>query len=351
MRLMQRMTIGAIAVALAAPVLGCDDTPDRGSGSPLGPSLGLTRIVVAGPDAVPLGSTAQFTATAHQVDGSTRDFTNEAIWRSSNESVLSLSSNGLATGHDRGEASVSAVASGLSAVKSEVMVLPPGTFRLMGAVRDEGVPVSGAQMTVIGGEGAGLTTSTAEDGRYRLYGVAGDVEVRISRAGYLVETRRVQVVRHETVDFDLTPDGSLPNVAGSYTLTISAAGTCTTLPDKASVRTYRAILTQKGAEVTVSLEGADFLEQGPSRFNTFRGTVEPDRVTFRPGNDFYYGPEVIERLPTATSAYLTFFGIAVTAPSGSMRSGSLVGTIETQSTSLRPVVSCSSPDHRFTLTP
>lgn len=54
----------------------------------------MSRLEVAGPSAVPPGETAQFRATAHFSDGTTRDVTGEAAWLSSNSSVLTLSGGG-----------------------------------------------------------------------------------------------------------------------------------------------------------------------------------------------------------------------------------------------------------------
>lgn len=144
-----------LALALAGLLGACDDAPTRPSGGGVNPDVPVTttRLEIAGPDAVAPGESAQFAATAYQSDGSTRNVTNEAQWRSGNPSVLSISANGLATGRERGEAPITAAFAGRTANKSNVFVLPAGTYRLAGAVRDAGVLVSGARVEVTAGTG------------------------------------------------------------------------------------------------------------------------------------------------------------------------------------------------------
>ena len=42
-----------------------------------------------------------------------------------------------------------------------------------------GIPVVGARVEATGGQSAGVQTTTAPDGRYRLYGVAGDTTLNV----------------------------------------------------------------------------------------------------------------------------------------------------------------------------
>ena len=70
------------------------------------------------------------------------------------------------------------------------------------------------------------------------------------------------------------------------------------------MRTYTAVLAQKGATLNGTLEGAEFHVASYGTLNRFTGTVQPDRVTFRMSAFYYYYsylPGVVERLATPTT--------------------------------------------------
>jgi hypothetical protein len=348
--------VGAIALA------ACDDGPTRPSPPPGGGGTTpppaappLLRITVDGPASVAPGESAQFTATGHYSDGSTRNVTTETgiAWRSSITRILSVSSSGVATGGDRGEASITATFTGRNAVKSGVLVLPPGTYRLMGTVTDTGFPLSNVRVEVTHGPAAGMVTTASPT--YRLYGVAGDTELRVQKDGYRDERPRVQVANHQTMDIELTPSAPRENVEGTYTLTVTADPECpVTLPEQARVRTFTAALRQQGPRVTVTLEGSTFLTLGSHTHNSFSGTLEGDRLTFFMTDPFYYYfyyymPDVIELLTPTTYLYLS--GSVTASRSGNSRSGSLSGLFGTMEgpPRFRPITSCRSNGHRFEL--
>ena len=119
------------------------------------------------------------------------------------------------------------------------------------------------------------------------------------------------------------------------------------------MRTYTAILVQRGATLDGTLEGAEFYVESYGTLNRFSGLVQPDRVTFRlspPFDYIFYLPDVLERLTTPTSTYLAIVGDAVTTESNGRRSGALNGVIETMDGSFRRLVSCRSRNHQFVLT-
>lgn len=347
----------ALALALAGLLGACDDAPTRPS-SGVNPDVPVitTRFEITGPDTVPPGESAQFTATAYQSDGSTRSVTNEAQWRSGNLRVLSISATGLATGLERGEAPITAGFAGRTATKSDVVVVPAGTSRLVGTVRDAGLPVPGARVEVTAGTGRGLIALTNTVG-YRLYGVFGDIEVRVTLAGYQEQRKSVQVTSHQTLDFDLILSRPRDEVSGTYILKVTAAAEChAVLPEEARIRTYTAVLKQDGPRLTVTLEGSKFVVDGSRTLNSFRGTVEPNRVTFVLNGYFadvfyLYLPDVLEQLSTPT--LFSVSGSAVTAVSPAGLSGTLSGTIETlQSISVgrfQTIASCRSDGHQFVL--
>ncbi|MCX5918261.1 MAG: Ig-like domain-containing protein, partial [Deltaproteobacteria bacterium] len=72
-------------------------------------SLGLNGIVVtpANPS-IPLGVREQFTATGYYNDGTSHDITTQVTWSSSNPSVATVDSTGLATAFSLGTATITA---------------------------------------------------------------------------------------------------------------------------------------------------------------------------------------------------------------------------------------------------
>jgi hypothetical protein len=344
-------------LVLAALFVACDKSPNRPTPpTQTGPPV-ILSLVITGPDSVPPGTTAQYTAIALQSDQSSRNVTNEAAWRTSDASVLTISStSGLASAHDRGETSVTASLGERSAVKTPVIVVPPGTFRLAGIVRESGVPVFDARVEVTSGTGQGLTATSA--GTYRLYGVAGDIELLVTKDGYLEQRKRLQVANHlATADFDLQLSRPRVEVGGTYTLRVTAGPECSAmLPPEARTRTFTAVVRQDGPRLDVVLEGARFFVDRGRTFNRFFGTAETSRVTFYISGpqDFYYssyGPDVVEQLTDTT--LFTMSGSALATVSSGGVSGTLDGLVEavqgTQPGRLQRIASCRSTEHQFVL--
>lgn len=352
MQRFQLLTGCASALALAGLLGACDDGPTEPS--PQNVPVTTTRLEITGPNTIAPGESAQFSATAYQSDGSTRDVTNEAEWRSGNHWALTISATGLATGRDRGEASIGAGFAGRTAWKNDVVVVPADTYRLVGTVTDASLPVPGARVEVTAGIGQGLLALTNSVG-YRLYGVSGDIEVRVTREGYQEQRKNLQVTTHQKLDFDLALSRPRDEVAGTYTLTVTAAAECRSeLPEEARIRTYTAVVEQDGPRLTVSLEGSTFATGYGRTFNSFHGTVEPNRVTFLLNgyyaHDFYlYLPDVVEQLAAPT--LFSVSGSVVTTVSPAGLAGSLDGVIETLE-DLSPgkfqrIASCRSSGHQF----
>jgi hypothetical protein len=361
-----RMTtsgVGAVpATALAGLIvvaagMACDDSPSRNPVQPTptaGPTPIVTRLELSGPGTVNLGESEQFTAIGIMSDGSTRDMTGEATWRSSNTTVLTVSDRGLAAGIQAGDVSLSVSTPGRSAVLADVIVVPAGTYRVTGAIRDQGVPVYGAMVEVTRGTATGLRA--AGQGSYRLYGLAGDSEIRVRKDGYEVGVQRMSVTGHQTVDFDLILRRSRDNAAGVYTLKVSASEACrASLPPEASERTYQARVSQDGPRLTVHLDGATFHTQQNRLLNTFGGVVQPGGVTFSPAmawTYYFYGgfyfPDVLEQL--TPSSYYSFGGAIGAAITPAGITGVLGGEILViGGPNWRTIGSCRASDHSFVL--
>jgi hypothetical protein len=343
-----------LALLLSILPGGCgDDSPGAPSPLPSQPTSLTVGLELSGPESVPPGGTAQFRAIDHRGDGSSRDVTEEAAWRGGNPAILTVSSTGVVSGQQPGETSLSVSYLNRTATRNQVFVLPPGTYKVSGVVRDASHAVSGARVAVTTGSGQGLSTTTA-DGIYRLYGVGGPTELQVTKTGYLDEKRHVEVTRHETADFDLRLVAPRPEISGTYTLRISAANHCDSLPDDVRTRTYTALLEQTGPGVTTTLSGPTFLMGAGRVLNRFYGTVEPARVTFQvtaPSTYYYWYvytyPSVLEQL-TASGSY-SFSGSVQAAASGSRISGTLDGVVGTYDLRLAATAFCRSSSHQFVL--
>jgi hypothetical protein len=119
------------------------------------------------------------------------------------------------------------------------------------------------------------------------------------------------------------------------------------------VRSYRAVLTQQGPHVTVTLGGATFVSDGTGTRNRFTGTAEHDRITFYLGPFYYlyynlFG-EVLEQLTPSVNYFVT--GGAQATSSSSGLSGTLGGAIGTMEGAPRNawITNCSSMSHQFEL--
>ena len=360
----------AAALGLAAILVACDKAPtsprppDTG-GSNVPPGAGgsnarAIRVLLAGPATLAPGETGQFTATATYADGSSRDVSAEVAWGTENATVLSMTTTGLATGRNPGETNVQAgFNNGGNTSHRFVMVITPGTYRLSGIVRDAGLPASGVEVAVSEGPAEGLSTTTV-NGSYRLYGVFGDTEIRVRRPGYEDQEKRIVVTAHQSLNFDLVLTRPRDQVEGTWALAINAADECVgRLPDEAMRRRYTAVLKQDGPRVTATLDGATFYKSVYATSNSFKGSVEPDRLTFQlagaeesiPYLSNFVPGDVLEHLSDGP-VLLSVGGSLVLSGSGNMRTGSLDGVFATfvgppDDTRLQ---SCQSSRHRFELT-
>ena len=362
----------ALTVALAGAGCRGQNAPTPVSPPPQSPipvSVKVTRVDVSGPDSVPPGGTLQLSATALLSDGTTREITKEASWQTDRGDLLSISKTGLVTaGANRGEAQVLAKYTGHPAAwrNAEVgsrtlLVLPAGTYRLTGVVKDGGAPVEGALVAITGGTATGTSVVT-ERGAFRFYGVSGETEIRVTKDGYDTTVHRVIVTNHQTTEVEIVPSRPRAIVAGTYTLTLAAAPECrANLPEVARERTYSAVITQSGAALTVTISGGKKVEIGAfDPTNTFSGAVEPDRLVFflndysGPSPSQFYSPSILEEFsPTS----LTVYGSASARANDHGYAGTLDGAFETlfvrgywdYGADYERIAACRSASHQFIL--
>jgi hypothetical protein len=288
------VVVKVAAVVLAAGLLmACGDPPTRPSpGSVLDPAPvpptepRVSEVTFEGPEVIPLGGTGQFRLIGRMTDGSERDLTTVAEWGAehplSDVPPVRIDAPGVITGEQRGQASVYARFEHHTDWQL-VIVLPEGTHRLVGYVREAGggPPVADALVEVTSGVGRGLSTVTDYYGFYALFGVAGETHLRVSKAGYFPTVVDYLVIT-ENQSAELRLDTRRPpvDVSGVYTLTITAASECRRglglqgLPEEAAVRTYTATVEQNRTRLLASLAAPTVHEI------TFGGRVEPERVSF-----------------------------------------------------------------------
>ena len=204
---------------LVALVAACDQPVSK---SPTGPSApAVLAIEIIGPDTIAPGQSAQYTAIIQLADG-TKDAASSATnvrWGTSNLLLLRADASGRATALDRlGETAVFAevgpVGSGTRRGTKDIVIVPEGTFRLVGRVVDgefPSTPLSGARVEVTPGS---LLATTDLDGRYRLYGVPADAVVRVTMDGYQPVEQSVHLTSHATQDFPLPLFGSRLQLTG-----------------------------------------------------------------------------------------------------------------------------------------
>jgi len=297
---------GSIGAMAMATVIGCEDPVSR---VPSRPSpLAFAGLEISGPDRVAPGQSAQFTAIIRLADGTRKAASADTNvqWTTSDGQLLRVNGSGLATAQQQfGDVTVRASVSGAGTPgvlqsAREVTVLPDGTFRVVGTVRDATVttlPIYGARLEVTPGQ---LATTSNFEGRYALFGVPAEAEVRISRDGYHSSVQTLRVTANATRDFELEASGPRSPVPGPHTLTVDVTGTCSGLPTDLQHRRYEAMLTQQGTSfvsLTVTLTEPRFkITFGTG--NSFWGRPDATGAVFTLWDfSYYYYPDVVEQLP------------------------------------------------------
>ena len=85
-------------------------------------SLSAISVAPSSPANMGVGSTQHFTATGSYSDGSTADFTSQVVWSSSNSTVVTIASGGIATAVGGGTTNIIATFGGLTSQPVAMMV-------------------------------------------------------------------------------------------------------------------------------------------------------------------------------------------------------------------------------------
>jgi Bacterial Ig-like domain (group 2) len=244
----------------------------------------VTKLVVTGPAQMASGTTEQFTATQQLSDGSTRDVSATASWSTSNSSLLNHLGAGRFEARGAGETTARASADRLSASSQTVLILPPGTFKLSGTVRDAGGELPDATVELVSGTAAPQKKTTFSDGKYAFYGVAGAVRMRVSAIGYDNQETDVTVTSQAVRDFMLTTTKPVVDVSGTWTMRVSAKSGCTSSwPEILRQHEVTAKIAQNVSRLTVKFSGASVQ---PSFEST--GNIIGDNFGLSIYGDFYY---------------------------------------------------------------
>ena len=312
--------ICALAVVITA---ACGGGNPAGPEGPPGVTAGLK--LVAPRDVAP-GDRVQLVSNVVKADGSVVNVSARAEWTvrsATGSSVLSVNPTGLVTGGDRGEGVVTARFEG-RADEATILVLPKHTFRLTGTISDGAVGLANVTVAVVSGVGEGLSASTDARGNYALYGVAGRIELRATKEGYLDRTLPVDATWDRSYSFDMQSSRPTRDHSATYTLTVTTESTgpyCPAgTPQDLRRREYTATVEQIGADLKVSLTGADFVIASDGSGNSFRGGVSATgEITFsiRPATIWDYDAEdVRERLSDGTSICVAGTIYASSTPTG-----------------------------------
>ena len=365
----------AFFIALAATQFGCNGKSSPTAPTPA-PGHGLQRLEIEVPvsfaadrtflpgqpssPALVLapGASVQLTARGYLADGTSRDVTREVLWTWADPFRGRASvTSGLVRGEQPGTETLFAhVGQDDDYVEAQktVLVMPDGTFALRGNVRDasSGLAISNATVSVVGTHS---TTQSGPDGSYVLWSVPPVADITVSTPGYLSRTQRVAVADHNVrLDLLLSEETPLARLAGTYTLTLSAHPDCaiqgTAFPDELRVRTYTAVVTQVGNELTVTLSGATFHHHSWRRFT---GRVAPGLATFWLHEGYWYtSPYDGDLLEQPWPGTVLTIGGRATMSTSSL-AGGLDGSFSFQNLDEPPFGSrgsrCSSPNHQFRL--
>lgn len=334
--------------------------------SPTAPSVRLpaaspvpTQLVISGPERVAPGTSAQFKASLHFSDRSVRDVTAETSWSSSDSEIVVASPGGSAEGRARGEALLLATNGNLAVAKS-VLVLEDGTFKIHGWVREAGTTATVAEAHIETLSPPLVSTTSGRDGRYTLYGVAANTELKVSKDGYAALVERAVLTGDARLDLAIQFLGTRADFSGSYTFTIAAAPECrAVLPQEMWERSYLADVYQHGSGLYAELAGADFLPlpwAGQDRHDIYRhffsGRVEGERAILTlTGLESSPYADLIERVG---ARLFVPSGTATMTKSDSGMSGPLHGSLgvwrQTGPLTFEPTATCASDQHQFRFT-
>ena len=344
--MLRHRTIGNIRWALALSTVlfltGCEKTV-----SPIQPP-GATihrTLELQGPSNIAPGRTGSFRAFVVDSRNVRQDVTEAAQWNVVDSSILAVVRAGVLSGVRQGESVLTVAYPGVAVLSRSILVLEDGTFRIVGRVLEASWPVADVVVAVSSGVGTGLSATSDRAGQFRLYGVAGDIELIATHDDYKPATRAMRVTTHTTADIPVTPLRTPYPMAGSWKATFTVASDCS-LPVDAGPRTYEVAVTQDVSEIKVAMP-TDVCPGGCTAPLTGRVTDHSVSIEL-PFGDVVDGPWIQTRLPSG--AIVTIAGTAGGVVVNDRFEGRLNGEIAYYTPGTpRQVLKCSRSDHGFQL--
>jgi hypothetical protein len=205
----------------------------------------------------------------------------------------------------------------------------PGPVSVVGQVNDTALrPLADVRVEVVDGPSAGVFATTDTAGHYELPGVSQPFTVRATKDGYApFTTTRSKEYGPLYLWIVLALSTPSVNLAGDYTLTLTADTACSGLPDVARSRTYTVSMTSMPntpENYRAVLGGATFFS---SEAGQFLVDVAGTYAHFRIGDYYEDGTIIIEEV--APSTYLGITGSAgLTVNGGTTISGSFSGNMD-----------------------
>jgi len=178
-----------------------------------------TSISIVGVLPTTIGTSSQLSAVATFATGAPDTITTLASWGSSNPSVVSVSSTGLATAKAAGTADITATYQGDAG--SIHLIVVPQMFTVSGVITDgfSGGILPNITIDIVDGVAVKQTTHTGVDGGYSIGNVSGgNITVTASAVGYQTTTRGASLGASARVDI------VLPRAAAMTPGTISFGG-------------------------------------------------------------------------------------------------------------------------------
>jgi hypothetical protein len=205
-----RRTLVGLAIALF--YAGCSS--DRSPASPTAPGSTVSRVMVVGtPPSV--GMSSQFTAIAVLPDGSNQTVTSQAVWRSSNTRVATVTIAGMVTAVSGGSVEISATYAGTTGNLTFTAASPVG-FTVRGSVADTqsgGRGIAAATVTVRDASGVTRSGVTDASGEYSISGLAaGAAEVSATAPNYVSLTRTITILGDMALLLALQPSAACPKI-------------------------------------------------------------------------------------------------------------------------------------------
>lgn len=328
-----RLSLKCLAVVIVCGLsASCDDLKPLAD-NPLTPTPPtLVTLELTGPTTFAPGESVAFKLMARVTNGTDTDVTSTSQWNLSNSSVATSEGAGRYRGNTVGDTQLN-VNYGRLGASRELIVVPTGTFRVTGRVTesDGPFPISGARIQARDSSGNGPSTESDGSGFFRLFGVAPDSEIVVSRSGYSESTRHVSIDKHSTVNFEMNLNGPRLRVDGTYTVTLDLTACRDGFRQEYARRVYTAVVQQSGSSVEARFTEPAFAVNSINRGNLMQGRVEGTGLFLQADLPFYYyyyyGPSsyplLVERLPD--DSRLVISGSATLLESGGSYTGKLDG--------------------------